>query len=66
MSRSQRRTDPSKEIVRLEKRHKQLKERVAEYEARLTLTEREQVALQKLKKEKLATKDALHRIAATA
>jgi uncharacterized protein YdcH (DUF465 family) len=66
MSRSQRRTDPSKEIVRLEKRHKQLKERVAEYEARLTLTEREQVALQKLKKEKLATKDALHRISASA
>lgn len=66
MSRSQRQTDPSKEIVRLEKRHKQLKERVAEYEARLTLTEREQFALQKLKKEKLATKDALQRITASA
>lgn len=59
MSRSQRR-DPSKEISRLEVRHKRLKEQVAEYEARLSLTMKEEQALQKLKKEKLQTKDALH------
>lgn len=58
-SRSQRRVDPTKEISRLEKRHKTLKERVAAYEARLTLTAQEQLSLQKWKKEKLATKDAL-------
>ncbi|MEZ4337237.1 MAG: DUF465 domain-containing protein [Sandaracinaceae bacterium] len=40
-------------------RHKQLKERVAEYEARLSLTPKEELALQQLKKEKLKTKDAL-------
>ena len=65
MSRSQRRIDPEKEISRLQKRHKALKERVAEYEARLTLTTEEQLALQKWKKEKLATKDALSKIAAS-
>ena len=59
MSRSQRRTDPAKEIARLEKRHKVLKQQVAEYEARLTLTTKEQMVLQKLKKQKLLTKDAL-------
>lgn len=57
---TRRRPDPSKEIAHLEKRHQQLKERVAEYEARLALTAKEEVALQKLKKEKLKTKDALH------
>lgn len=65
MSRSQRRIDPVKEISRLEKRHKTLKERVAEYESRLTLTTKEQLALQKWKKEKLATKDALVRMTAS-
>jgi len=63
MNRSQRRTDPSKEISRLEQRHRALKEQVAEYEARLTLTSKEQLALQKLKKEKLRTKDALRQMA---
>jgi hypothetical protein len=62
MSRSQRRIDPSKELVRLEQRHKRLKEQVSEYETRLTLTSNEQLALQKLKKEKLATKDAIQRM----
>lgn len=62
MSRSQRRTDPQVEISRLEKRHKVLKEQVAEYEARLTLTIKEQLVLQKLKKQKLRTKDALRRM----
>ena len=60
--RTQRRIDPSKELTRLESRHQRLKEQVAEYETRLTLTSQEQLALQRLKKEKLATKDAIHRM----
>ena len=62
MNRSRRRTDPSKEIAHLEQRHQQLKEQVAEYEARLSLTPKEEVRLLRLKKEKLKTKDALHAI----
>ena len=65
MSKSQRRIDPTKEINHLEKRHKTLKERVAEYESRMTLTSEEQLTLQKWKKEKLATKDALARMTAS-
>jgi len=60
MSRSQRRIDPVKAIAHLEKRHQRLSEEVAEYEARLSLTPGEEQQLQKLKKEKLRTKDALH------
>lgn len=48
-----------KELDRLERRHKKLKERVAEYEARLYLSTDDQSDLNKLKKEKLATKDAI-------
>ena len=60
MARSQsRQADPLKEVDRLERRHKKLKDRVAEYEARLFLTSTEQLDLVKLKKEKLATKDQL-------
>lgn len=60
MARSQsRQTDPLKELDRLERRHNKLKERVAEYESRLFLTSTEQLDLAKLKKEKLATKDAI-------
>lgn len=60
MARSQsRQVDPLKELDRLERRHKKLKERVAEYEARVFLTNTEQLDLLKLKKEKLATKDAI-------
>lgn len=62
MSRSQRRIDPSKELERLEQRHKRLKEQVAEYESRLTLNTQEKVVLQRLKKQKLATKDAIQRM----
>lgn len=62
MSRSQRRTDPSKQLSRLEKRHRKLKERVAAYESQLSLTAQEEAALQRMKKEKLATKDAIHRM----
>lgn len=60
MARSQsRQVDPLKELDRLERRHKKLKERVAEYEARVFLTNTEQLDLAKLKKEKLATKDLI-------
>jgi uncharacterized protein YdcH (DUF465 family) len=48
-----------KELDRLERRHKKLKDRVAEYEARVFLTATEQVEVNRLKKEKLATKDAI-------
>ncbi|MBX7191791.1 MAG: YdcH family protein [Sandaracinaceae bacterium] len=48
-----------KDIDRLERRHRKLKERVAQYEARLYLTPSEQRDLADLKKEKLATKDQM-------
>lgn len=63
MARSQsRQVDPLKELDRLERRHKKLKERVAEYEARMFLTSSEQLDLAKLKKQKLATKDAIENL----
>lgn len=62
MSRSQRRIDPSKELTRLEMRHHRLSQEVEEYEARLSLNAQEQMDLQKLKKEKLATKDRIFRM----
>jgi hypothetical protein len=62
MSRSQRQIDPSKQLEHLEMRHQRLKAQVADYEARLTLTSQEQLDLQALKKKKLATKDAIHKI----
>ena len=66
MARSQsRQTDPLKELDRLERRHHKLNERVAEYEARLFLTNTEQLSLVKLKKEKLATKDAIESLRTT-
>jgi hypothetical protein len=51
--------DSAKELTRLERRHKKLKERVAEYEARVFLNASEQVEVATLKKEKLATKDLI-------
>lgn len=48
-----------KELDRLHRRHQKLKERVAEYEARVFLTATEQSEVNKLKKEKLATKDQI-------
>lgn len=51
-----------KELDRLQRRHKKLKERVAEYEARVFLTSSEQTEVNKLKKAKLATKDAIDTI----
>lgn len=57
-----RQADPRKELDRLERRHKKLKERVLEYETRLFLSNTEQLSLTKLKKEKLATKDAIENL----
>lgn len=51
--------DPDKELERLERRHRKLKDRVAEYEARVFLNAIDQAQVAKLKKEKLATKDAI-------
>jgi uncharacterized protein YdcH (DUF465 family) len=51
--------DPEKQLERLERRHRKLKDRVAEYEARVFLNRIDQVEVAKLKKEKLATKDAI-------
>jgi uncharacterized protein YdcH (DUF465 family) len=48
-----------KELDRLQRRHKKLKERVAQYEARVFLTTSEAAEVAKLKKEKLATKDMI-------
>lgn len=62
MSRSQRRSDPGFSIERLERRHKELKDEVAKFEARLSLSPPEQTTLSQLKKEKLATKDELERL----
>ncbi len=67
MARTQlRQADPQKELDRLQNRHRKLKERVAEYEARLFLSNTEQLSLAKLKKEKLATKDAIESLRSTA
>jgi uncharacterized protein YdcH (DUF465 family) len=52
-----------KELDRLQRRHMKLKDRVAEYEARVFLSATEQADLAKLKKEKLATKDAITTLA---
>jgi hypothetical protein len=63
MARSQsRQVDPLKELDRLERRHKKLNDRVAEYEARLFLTNTEQLDLANLKKQKLATRDAIENL----
>lgn len=51
--------EPEKQLERLERRHHKLKARVAEYEARVFLSATEQAQVAKLKKEKLATKDAI-------
>lgn len=51
--------DPEKQLERLERRHRKLKDRVTEYEARVFLNATDQAQVAKLKKEKLATKDAI-------
>ncbi len=51
--------DSHKQLQRLERKHQSLKARVAELDDRAFLTAQEQVERNKLKKQKLATKDAL-------
>jgi len=51
--------DSHKQLQRLERKHQRLKARVAELDDRAFLTTQEQVERNKLKKQKLATKDAL-------
>lgn len=57
--RNSRPVSPEKQLRRLEQRHASLKQRVAELEERLYLTPEEQLERMKLKKKKLAVKDAL-------
>jgi hypothetical protein len=54
--------DPEKQLERLERRHRKLKDRVAEYEARVFLNTIDQTEVAKLKKEKLATKDRIQNL----
>ncbi len=53
--------DSHKQIQRLERKHQELKARVAELDSRAFLSATEQVERNKLKKQKLAAKDALRR-----
>lgn len=57
----QRPIDSHKQVQRLERKHQELKARVAELDSRAYLTVTEQVERIRLKKQKLATKDALAR-----
>lgn len=47
------------QVERLERKHEQLKARVRELDSRVALTSAETVERQRLKKQKLAAKDAL-------
>ena len=51
--------DSHTQLQRLERKHQRLKARVAELDDRAFLTTQEQVERNRLKKQKLATKDAL-------
>ena len=51
--------DATKQAAHLERKHQQLKARVQELDSHLHLSTSEDVELRKLKKQKLATKDAL-------
>lgn len=55
----QRPIDSHKHLERLERKHQRLKARVAELDTRAFLTASEQLERNKLKKQKLATKDML-------
>ena len=59
MSREHRKPELQSQIHRLERKHLELSERVAELESHLFLTTREQLLMTSLKREKLAAKDAL-------
>lgn len=57
----QRPVDSHQNIQRLERKHQELKARVAQLDSRAFLTATEQVERNKLKKQKLAMKDMLER-----
>ncbi len=57
--RKSRPVDMQKHVERLQRKHLELKERVTELDSRLHLSTAEDVERQRLKKEKLAAKDAL-------
>jgi len=57
-----RKADINTQIERLQRRHHQLKARVAELDSRLSLSPEEQFLVTELKKKKLATKDALQHL----
>jgi len=59
MSKHHARNDDPERISRLKKKHAELAERVADLDGRRSLTPGEAFELQRLKKEKLHTKDAL-------
>jgi uncharacterized protein YdcH (DUF465 family) len=50
---------PDRQVSRLQKKHAELAERVEDLDSRLSLTPSEEMELQRLKKEKLWTKDAI-------
>jgi hypothetical protein len=62
--RKSRPVDSVKQVQRLEKQHQTLKERVKELDRRSFLTADEQAECLRLKKKKLATKDALQTLRA--
>ena len=54
--------DPRQELVRLEQEHRDLKQRVAHLERRAHLTPGERREATRLKKQKLAKKDAMQQL----
>ncbi len=61
MSKHDARPIPSeRDVTRLEEKHAELAARVAELDSRISLTPNEAMELQRLKKEKLWTKDAIY------
>jgi hypothetical protein len=64
--RKSRPVDATKQAAHLEQKHQVLKARVQALDSRLHLTTAEQVERQRLKKQKLATKDALLNLRTTA
>ena len=59
MSKHQARSQSEEQVSRLQKKHAELSERVADLDSRLSLTPGEEFELHQLKKQKLWTKDAL-------
>jgi hypothetical protein len=63
--RKSRPVDATKQAAHLEQKHQVLKARVQQLDSRLHLTTAEQVERRQLKKQKLATKDALSQLRST-